>query len=92
MVVLDRYEQLTVRFRYATLSATNTVFPGFPRYQNVLIEVKYAEDGDLQKACEKALKQIESRHYEEVLKDEGLDEVLRYGVAFCKKRCRVMKK
>ena len=60
--------------------------------KGIIIEVKYAEDGDLQKACEKALKQIESSHYEEVLKDEGIDEVLRYGVAFYKKRCRVMKK
>ncbi len=34
-------EQLTVRFRYATPSAPNPVFPGFSRYQNVNKE----EDG-----------------------------------------------
>ena len=41
LVVVSRYEQLTVRFRYATPSATNPVIPGFPRYQNVLKEIIY---------------------------------------------------
>jgi hypothetical protein len=32
-------EQPTERFRYATPSAPNPVFPGFSRYQNVLKEI-----------------------------------------------------
>ena len=59
--------------------------------KGIIIEIKYAEDGNLQKACEKALGQIENSHYEEELKDEGINEVLRYGIAFYKKRCKVMK-
>ena len=39
----------------------------------IVIEMKYAEDGNLQKAAEKALKQIESKQYEEALYDEGID-------------------
>lgn len=56
-----------------------------------IIEIKYAEDENLQKACEKALGQIENSHYDEELKDEGINEVLRYGIVFYKKRCKVMK-
>ena len=59
--------------------------------KGIIIEIKYAEDGNLQKACEKALGQIENSHYDEELKDEGINEVLRYGIAFYKKRCKVMK-
>ena len=59
--------------------------------KGIIIEIKYAEDGNLQKACEKALGQIENSHYNEELKDEGINEVLRYGIAFYKKRCKVMK-
>ena len=59
--------------------------------KGIIIETKYAEDGNLQKACEKALQQIENSHYEEALRDEGIEEVLRYGIAFYKKCCKVMK-
>ncbi len=59
--------------------------------KGIIIEIKYAEDGNLQKACEKALGQIENSHYDEELKDEGINEVLWYGIAFYKKRCKVMK-
>lgn len=59
--------------------------------KGIIIEIKYAEDGNLQKACEKALGQIENSHYDEELKDEGINEVLRYGIVFYKKRYKVMK-
>jgi len=39
LVVVGSDEQLTVRFRYATPSAPNPVFPGFSRYQNVNKEI-----------------------------------------------------
>ena len=44
-----------------------------------------------QKACEKALAQIEDNHYEEELEDEGIEDILKYGIAFYKKRCKVIK-
>lgn len=56
----------------------------------IVIEMKYAEDGNLEAACEKALEQIEKKRYEEVLREEGIDHILKYGIACCKKRCRVM--
>lgn len=59
--------------------------------KGIIIEAKYAEDGNLEAACEKALEQIENNHYEEELKDEGIDDILKYGIAFYKKRCKVMK-
>lgn len=59
--------------------------------KGIIIEAKYAEDGNLETACEKALEQIENNHYEEELEDEGIDEILKYGIAFYKKRCKVMK-
>ena len=56
----------------------------------IIIEVKYAHDGNLDAACEKALKQIEYTRYDEELHDEGVEHILKYGVACYKKRCKVM--
>ena len=58
----------------------------------IVIEMKYADDGNLDAACQKALEQIERNHYEEELYDEGMDDILKYGIACYKKRCRVMMK
>lgn len=56
----------------------------------VVIEVKYAEDGNLEESCKKALLQMEANHYEEALREEGVEHILKYGIACYKKRCRVM--
>lgn len=57
----------------------------------IIIEVKYAKTvAELEKACERAMLQIQERRYEERLQNEGRKEILAYGIAFCKKRCRVM--
>lgn len=56
----------------------------------IIIEVKYAHDGNLDAACEKVLKQIEYTRYDEELHDEGVEHILKYGVACYKKRCKVM--
>ncbi len=55
----------------------------------IIIEVKYAHDGDLDAACREALKQIEHTGYEEDLEDDGIEKILKYGIACYKKRCRV---
>ncbi len=55
----------------------------------IIIEVKYAHDGDLEAACEEALKQIEHTGYEDDLEDDGVEKILKYGIACYKKRCRV---
>ena len=56
----------------------------------IIIEVKYAHDGDLDRACKEALKQIEHTKYEDDLEDDGVENILKYGIACYKKRCKVM--
>ena len=56
----------------------------------IIIEVKYAHDGDLGRACKEALKQIEYTKYEDDLEDDGVEKILKYGIACYKKRCKVM--
>lgn len=55
----------------------------------ILIEVKYAGDGNLDVACERALKQVEERKYDEELSENGVDKILKYGIACYMKRCKV---
>lgn len=56
----------------------------------IIIEVKYADEGNLDTACKEALEQIKSRRYDEALYDEGITHILKYGIACYKKRCKVM--
>ncbi len=56
----------------------------------IIIEVKYAHDGNLDGACKEALKQMESTKYGDDLEDDGVENILKYGIACYKKRCRVM--
>ena len=56
----------------------------------IILELKYAEDGKLDESCREALRQINLRRYEEELLDEGVEHILKYGIAFYKKGCRVM--
>ena len=58
----------------------------------VVVELKYAEDGDLEDACKEALKQIKEKKYAEgLMKEERLKQVISYGIAFYKKECMVVK-
>ena len=61
-----------------------------PERIGIVIELKYANDGNLDAACEEALKQIESKQYEEGLKRRGMKKIIKYGMAFWGKECRVM--
>ena len=56
----------------------------------IVIEVKYAADGDLDAACRTALRQIGEKNYCDLLYDDGMKTVLKYGAACYKKRCRIM--
>lgn len=58
----------------------------------IVIEVKYASDGDLEKECEKALQQIIDVRYAESLKQEGIHKIIKYGIACYKKKCKVVMK
>ena len=57
----------------------------------IVIEVKYAKEmKELDAACEAAITQIKDKRYDEALRDEGRCDILVYGIAFCRKRCRVV--
>lgn len=57
----------------------------------IVIEVKYASSiAGLEKACEEALAQIKEKRYGERLRNDGRTEVLIYGIAFHRKRCKVV--
>ncbi len=57
----------------------------------IVIEVKYSKDiKGLDKACEAAMAQIKDKRYGEALMEEGRCDILAYGIAFCKKRCKVI--
>ena len=43
----------------------------------------------LEEKCDEALRQIEEQHYEETLRQEGYQDILKYGVAFYRKECMV---
>lgn len=58
----------------------------------IVIEVKYAEDGNLDAACKKTLGQIEEKSYEARLQEDGMRTILKYGIACYKKDCRVVVK
>ena len=56
----------------------------------IILELKYAQDGDLETACQSALEQIRGNNYIDILEEDGVEKILKYGIAFYKKRCRVM--
>lgn len=59
--------------------------------EGILIELKYSKTFDgLEKACERAMEQIKDRRYDKALREEGRCHILAYGIAFCKKRCKVV--
>ena len=58
----------------------------------VVIEMKYAQEESLESAGVEALRQIEQRQYTTKLKSDGMTDILEYGIACYKKRCKVMMK
>lgn len=61
-----------------------------PERTGMVIELKYAEDGNLEKACGEALRQIEEKKYAEGLKRRGMKRIIKYGIAFYEKECMVI--
>ena len=56
----------------------------------IVIEVKYAQDGDLEAECQKALTQMRALHYEDGMRNAGMQKVFKYGIACWKKTCKVV--
>ena len=65
-----------------------------PRRQldlGIVIEVKYAPTFQgLEQACAKAMEQIKTRRYDERLREDGREDILAYGIAFNRKRCKAV--
>ena len=58
------------------------------RGKAVIIEIKVAKTyQELEKKCDEALRQIEEQRYEEELRQEGYQNIMKYGVAFYRKEC-----
>ena len=58
----------------------------------VVIEIKTVGKGEtLDQMCDAALQQIEDRQYESDLVNEGYGKIIKYGIAFAGKRCKVKK-
>ncbi|MCD7744708.1 MAG: ATP-binding protein [Lachnospiraceae bacterium] len=56
----------------------------------IVIEVKYAEGGNLDSACAEALDQINKNNYTAELKEDDMHKILKYGIACYKKQCKVV--
>ena len=56
----------------------------------IVIDLKYAENGDMDAACDEALKQIEKKSYVDKLKQDGMRNFIKYGIACFKKDCKVV--
>lgn len=56
----------------------------------IVIELKYAEDGDMDAACSRALEQIEEKEYVDKLRQDGMRNYIKYGIACFKKDCKVV--
>ena len=61
-----------------------------PDRVGMISELKYADDGNLEKACAEALNQIEEKKYAEGLRRRGTKKIIKYGIAFCEKECMVV--
>lgn len=57
----------------------------------IIVELKDVRSlHDLNQACERALEQIKDRRYDIELREDGRNDILAYGIAFCRKRCKVV--
>ena len=57
----------------------------------IIVELKYSPTFQgMENICEKAIAQIKELRYEEYLKNDDRNDILYYGIAFCKKKCKVV--
>ena len=57
----------------------------------IVLELKYSRsEKSLDKDCQDALQQIRDKNYEQELRKKGYQKILKYGIAFYHKKCRVM--
>ena len=88
--LLQSQESWIVRSNAETGIGYSDISVATPERLGMVIELKYAEDGNLEAACAKALAQIEEKKYAEALRRRGMKTILKYGIAFWEKECMVV--
>ncbi len=73
--------------RYDLVLKTRRILKG----KVIILELKVADNvRRLEEGCKEALNQIEDKHYENDVLEEGYPSVLKYGICFYKKECMIM--
>ena len=88
--LLQSQESWIVRSNAETGIGYSDISVATPERLGIVIELKYAEDGNLERACAAALSQIEEKKYTEALRRRGMKSILKYGIAFWEKECMVV--
>ena len=88
--LLQSQESWIVRSNAETGIGYSDISVATPERLGIVIELKYAEDGNLEAACAKALAQIDEKKYDEGLRRRGMKTILKYGIAFWEKECMVV--
>ena len=88
--LLQSQESWIVRSNAETGIGYSDISVATPERLGIVIELKYAEDGNLEAACAKALAQIDEKKYDEGLRRRGMKSILKYGIAFWEKECIVV--
>ena len=88
--LLQSQESWIVRSNAETGIGYSDISVATPERLGIVIELKYAEDGNLERACAAALSQIEEKKYTEALRRRGMKTILKYGIAFWEKECQVV--
>jgi hypothetical protein len=57
----------------------------------VVIELKYAEADKLEEGCAEALDQIDEKQYNAHLQSDGMQTIVKYGIACFRKHCKVVR-
>ena len=87
--LLQSQESWSVRSNAETGIGYSDIAVATPERLGMVIELKYAGDGNLEKGCQQALQQIEEKQYAEGLRRRGMRKILKYGIAFWEKECQV---
>ena len=88
--LLQSQDSWLVKSNAETGEGYSDIFIQTPERVGIVIELKYADDGNLEKACREALKQIEEKKYAQGLKRRSMKKIIRYGIAFYEKECMVV--
>ena len=88
--LLQSQDSWLVKSNAETGEGYSDIFIQTPERVGIVIELKYADDGNLEKACREALKQMEEKKYAQGLKRRSMKKIIRYGIAFYEKECMVV--